>query len=98
MDFAISAIRPPTLPELPTAASKVQGSGDFANILNSAINQSEGLRQDSNVAVQQFLAGENEDPHKMIMTMQRADLAFEMLVQTRNKVTQAYQEIMRMQL
>lgn len=98
MDFAISAIRPPALPELAAPAPKAQASSEFAGILSSAINQSEGLRQDSNVAVQQFLAGENEDPHKMIMSMQRADLAFEMLVQTRNKVTQAYQEIMRMQL
>lgn len=98
MDFAISAIRPPVMPELAAPAAKSQGAGEFAGILNNAINQSEGLRQESDVAVQQFLAGENEDPHKMIMTMQRADLAFEMLVQTRNKVTQAYQEIMRMQL
>ena len=47
-------------------------------------------------SVEQFLSGEQEDTHKMMMDVQRADLSFELFVQVRNKVVQAYQEVMRM--
>ncbi|MEO8099781.1 MAG: flagellar hook-basal body complex protein FliE [Acidobacteriota bacterium] len=47
-------------------------------------------------AVDQFLSGEETDTHKMTMAVQRADLSFELFMQVRNKVVQAYQEVMRM--
>ncbi len=45
-----------------------------------------------------ILSGEGDDLHKTIMTTQRADLAMELFLQVRNKVVQAYQEVMRMQV
>ena len=49
-------------------------------------------------SVERFLSGEGEELHTTALGAQRAELAFEMFLQTRNKVVQAYQEIMRMQM
>jgi flagellar hook-basal body complex protein FliE len=48
--------------------------------------------------VERFLSGEGEELHTTVLATQRAELAFEMFLQARNKVVNAYQEIMRMQV
>ena len=48
--------------------------------------------------VQKFLTGENEELHTTILATQKAELAFELGLQVRNKVVDAYQEIMKMQM
>jgi flagellar hook-basal body complex protein FliE len=74
------------------------GSSEFSNILQSAISQVEGASTNANQSVQQFLSGDGEDLHSTILSVQRADLEFQMLMQVRNKVVSAYQEVMRMQM
>jgi flagellar hook-basal body complex protein FliE len=44
------------------------------------------------------MTGESQDLHKTVIAMQNADLSFQMMMQVRNKIIQAYQEIIRMQL
>ena len=72
--------------------------GEFQKVLESAIQTVENHRHSADTAVQQFLTGEGEDLHKVILSTQRAELSFELFQQVRNKAVQAYQEIMRMQL
>jgi flagellar hook-basal body complex protein FliE len=67
-------------------------------MLSSVINQVESSQADANRAVDQFLAGEGDDLHSTILATQRADLEFQMFMQARNKVVNAYQEIMKMQM
>ncbi|MCL4851471.1 MAG: flagellar hook-basal body complex protein FliE, partial [Bryobacteraceae bacterium] len=43
-------------------------------------------------------SGEAEEVHQAVLATQQAELAFEMFLQVRNKVVQAYQEVMRMQV
>jgi len=45
-----------------------------------------------------FLRGEDEQIHKVALDAQRAELSLDLFLQVRNKVVDAYQEIMRMQL
>ena len=52
----------------------------------------------ANQSVQNFLSGDGEDLHSTVLAVQRADLEFDMLMQVRNKVVSAYQEVMRMQM
>jgi len=73
------------------------GSG-FQEIFAGAIGQVEAMGQDATRSVERFLSGEGEDLHTVALATQRADLAFEMFQQVRNKVVSAYQEIMRMQM
>jgi len=58
----------------------------------------EGAGQEAQASVERFLTGEGEDLHTAALAVTRAEMAFDMFLQTRNKVVSAYQEIMRMQL
>ena len=71
---------------------------EFRSVLESAIDQVEGARNNANQSVQSFLSGEGDDLHSTVLSVQRANLEFQMLMQVRNKVVSAYQEIMRMQM
>ena len=44
------------------------------------------------------MTGESQDLHTTIIAVQKADLSFQMMMQVRNKIVQAYQEIMHMQV
>ena len=74
------------------------GGSEFKNVLQGAIDQVELSHNDANQSVQNFLSGDGEDLHSTILAVQRAGLEFDMLMQVRNKVVSAYQEVMRMQM
>jgi flagellar hook-basal body complex protein FliE len=78
-----------------TAAGK---PGDFRSLVEDAIGNVERQRAEAGQAVEAFLSGENQELHSALLAAQRAELSLELFLQARNKVVQAYQEIMRMQL
>jgi len=73
------------------------GTG-FGEILKDAISTANDLQKQSDQQIQKFMAGESQDLHTTVIAMQKADLSFQMMMQVRNKIVQAYQEIMRMQM
>lgn len=73
-------------------------AGGFQEAFQSAIGGVENLRHTANRSVEALLAGEGEELHQTVLATQRAELAFELFLEMRNKVVQAYQEIMRMQM
>jgi flagellar hook-basal body complex protein FliE len=78
--------------------ARPSGASEFSNVLQGAIDQVELSRSDAKQSVQNFLSGEGEDLHSTVLAVQRAGLEFDMLMQVRNKVISAYQEVMRMQM
>ncbi len=82
----------------PTFQPEGKGGGEFKAALAEAIGRVEEARTTSVDSVNRFLAGENEEIHNVVLNTQRAELAFEAFLQVRNKVVNAYQEIMRMQM
>jgi flagellar hook-basal body complex protein FliE len=67
-------------------------------MFRQAVDQVEQFRTAANQQVNALLTGESEDIHSAIMATQKAELSFEMFLQVRNKVVQAYQEVMRQQI
>jgi len=99
MTAPILPVSPGALPDTIRLAGEVRGGGGaFRDVLSSAIQNVEAFGQDATSSVQRFLSGEGEELHSTILATQRAELAFEMFQQVRNKVVSAYQEIMRMQM
>ena len=72
--------------------------GSFQDVLSSAIQTVESSHNNASASVERFLSGEGEELHTTVLATQKAELSFEMFLQTRNKVVSAYQEIMRMQV
>jgi len=48
--------------------------------------------------LQQLAAGQSNDLHHVMLSLEEAKLSFQLLVQVRNKVLEGYQEVMRMQV
>lgn len=78
------------------AAGGSTATNAFSQLLDQSIRHITEQQNAANEAIGDFLNGEQEDPHHMMLAVQRADLAFDMFVQVRNKVISAYQEVMRM--
>ncbi len=74
-----------------------QDSG-FGHLLKKAIEEVNALQQQSSEMKTKLVTGETEDIHQVMIAAAKADLAFQLTVQIRNKVIEAYQEIMRMQV
>jgi flagellar hook-basal body complex protein FliE len=98
----ILPISPASIASIPLAgpsAASGGGSGSaFQDVLASAVQQVETQRTNATDSVQRFLSGEGEELHTTVLATQQAELSFELFLQARNKVVNAYQEIMRMQL
>ncbi|MGH7754342.1 MAG: flagellar hook-basal body complex protein FliE [Gemmatimonadales bacterium] len=76
----------------------LQAYGGFSDALRQAVEQVNQLHLSAGTEVESLLTGETEDVHKTILAVQKADLALETLLEVRNKVVQAYQEVMRTQV
>lgn len=78
--------------EVPATAR--DASDGFGETLERLIESTEAANKDANVAVLDMVTGKG-DVHDAMLAMQRADLTLQLTVQVRNKLVQAYQEIMR---
>ena len=99
MSLAISSISS-LLNTTPAAgATPAAGKpGAFAGLLDRAIQGIEKPGGEAQQAIQNLLSGGNEELHTVALAATRADLAFELGLQVRNKVISAYQEVMRLQM
>jgi flagellar hook-basal body complex protein FliE len=95
---AITPIRAMSVPETIQVPAGASRSGDFRSLVEGAIGRVEQTRQDAARNVESYLAGEGGELHTTILAAQRAELALDLFLQTRNKVAQAYKEIMQMQI
>lgn len=73
-----------------------QGSG-FAERLRSMMEDVDSLQDHSLELQQALLSGESMDVHEVMIAGQEAGLAFDLMLEIRNKLMEAYQEIMRLQ-
>ncbi|SPE37947.1 Flagellar hook-basal body complex protein FliE [Candidatus Sulfopaludibacter sp. SbA3] len=95
---SITPVTPVASPEKITGAASSPQGGSFASTLDGAIQGIEQPGRDANQAIQNFLSGEGTELHTVALATQRAELAFNLGLQVRNKIVSAYQEVMKMQL
>jgi len=69
-----------------------QGSS-FKNILLNSIREVNSMQQAADQAVESLSAGAEIDPAEVLTAVQKADIAFRLMMQIRNKMVQAYQEV-----
>ena len=73
-------------------------SSDFGQALSDAMTKVNEAQVESNEQIQSMLSGDIQDVHTAMIAVQKADLSFQMMMQVRNKLIDAYHEIMRMQV
>lgn len=94
---SIPPIQAPEVAKPPSVESGAS-AGSFGDLFRESIERVEQYHQTAAQSIERFLSGEQEELHKVAIATQQAELAFEMFLQVRNKVVNAYQEVMRMQL
>ena len=85
----------------PNASAPAQGQNDgpgFHDVLMKNIEQVNRLQQDAEKAIEDLAAGRRDDVTNVMIAKNKADLAFQMLVEVRNKMTEAYEEIKQMRV
>lgn len=75
--------------------SKDNGSG-FENLLTQSLKEVNSAQINANNAVNDLVAGKTENIHETMIQMQKASISFEMMMEVRNKLVDAYQEIIKM--
>ena len=76
-----------------TGNSAADGPGAFKNYLLDSIKQVNDMQQQADSAVEKFATGGDVSTAEVLTAVQKADLAFKMMLQVRNKLVQAYQEV-----
>jgi flagellar hook-basal body complex protein FliE len=69
------------------------GPSEFMESLHSAMDQVGQLQSEADGRVAQLLTGNGQDVHSAMIAVEKANLAFQMMVQVRNKIVQAYQQV-----
>lgn len=72
--------------------------GSFGELVTKALETLNRIQQEADSAAASMAAGEPVDIHDVMIALQKADLSFQLALQVRNRVVEAYQEIMRMQV
>ena len=67
-------------------------------MIQQSIAEVNRLQGEADNAVQDLNTGSNKDIHGTLIALEKADISFQLLMQVRNKIIAAYQEIMRMQI
>lgn len=91
-DATIQMIKPPH------SAGRTDPAGNFGDSIKQAINNVNESQQTADKLATKLAVGDAVEVHQAMIAMQKASTAFQFTVQVRNKILEAYQEIMRMQV
>jgi len=80
----------------PSSSSGAGDGSDFSSTLQTAVEQINELQSDAQSKVAGLLNGNGEDIHSAMLAVEKANVSFEMMVQVRNRIVQAYQTISQM--
>ncbi len=80
------------------AAPAGSGAGAFARVLTQFLNDAGSQQANAELSVKNLAAGRAENVHNVMLAMAKADLSFHLALEIRNRLSDAYQEIMRMQV
>ncbi len=102
----MSAINAITSVSQPTATNRVaeqkgaekspESEGTFVDALSGFVGDVNDLQSRAGELQRQLIAGEGPDLHQVLITSEQAGIAFELLLEVRNKLVEAYQQLMRM--
>ncbi len=78
--------------------AKQTGSGNFTDLLGEALDNAQVAEESVRIENTGLLTGETDDLHTPLIEAQKAELALNLAIQIRNKVIDAYNQVMGMQL
>jgi flagellar hook-basal body complex protein FliE len=93
------AVRGGTELEVPGAAkAPTAGGGQFANVLKDSLSEVNRLQQKADASITALATTGKASLHDTMIAMEEASVSFKLMMQVRNKIVEAYQEVMRIQV
>ena len=79
--------------QLSPPADGLKGSASFKDFLLNSIQEVNSMQQAADQAVEQLVSGGKVNPAEVLTAVQKADIAFRLMIQVRNKMVQVYEEV-----
>ncbi len=98
---AMKPITPTSLESTPNVSSGTgtqQAATDFSKFLNDALNQVDALQTNADAASMQLATGKVQDLSAVMVALEKASMSLSLTVSVRDKVLDAYNQVMRMQM
>ncbi|MEW6439849.1 MAG: flagellar hook-basal body complex protein FliE [bacterium] len=83
--------------ELPEA-KRGRSEGGFQDYLKECIAGVDGLQKAADQAASEIASGKIDNVHQAMIAMEKADVSFRLMVEARNRIVKAYEEIIKMQV
>ena len=81
----------------PEKSDSMKG-GAFADMLKDSMEKVNNLQIEADQASQELLLGKDKNIHQVMIAVEKANLSFQLMMQVRNKIITAYEEMMRTQV
>ena len=97
MNNQINRVGKSLIPQVEKGGVKARESREsFENTLNKFIKDVNSLQNQASEATEKLATGEITDVHQVMIAVEEANTAMEFMLEIRNKIVEAYQEVMRM--
>jgi flagellar hook-basal body complex protein FliE len=93
-DAPLGPVKLPGVTAAPTPA--VNEPGGFGSVFEQLVSSVDAKQDEAQALTRDVLLGQNDQLHQSMIAMQEAGVAFQLMVEVRNKVVESYQELMRM--
>jgi len=81
-----------------SVTKKNDDGNSFADFLKGSVEKVNTMQKEADQAVQDLLVGKDQNIHQVMIAVEKANLSLNMMMQVRNKLINAYEEIMRTQV
>ncbi len=98
LNSAISALTPDYQKNHNSSSETSNNRTDFISYLNNALQEVDDLQKEAADSANKLVLGGEDYLHNTMIAYEKANLALQLTIEIRNKIVEAYQEIMRMQM
>ena len=91
------SVKKPTEQESTESTTSSTEKSSFSDTLRDSIDEVNRLQEQADQAIEALSKGETKDIAQTMMAVEKANVSFQLMTQVRNRLIEAYQEIMRMQ-
>jgi flagellar hook-basal body complex protein FliE len=92
------AVAPAAQPQVGAGPEAFAGISGFGQWFSQQLGQVNGQLQSADRGLQALATGQAQNLHQVMIDLEEARMSFQMLVQVRNRVLEAYQDVLRMQV
>jgi flagellar hook-basal body complex protein FliE len=85
------------MPSTPSLGGADAGGQGFSDVLKNAVSQVDSLNDSAASQVSNLLQNGNGNMNDVMIAVEKADVSFQLMMQVRNKIVSAYQDIEKMQ-